>query len=111
MRLNLLSNRGSATSAFSPTTLELAGESRVLFRWESWEQSMRLLGFAPFMFVACLLNAQNVLATGQNSPSKTPSSKEEEAKALLAFGQMVSDELKVLKYLCKAPQKTSLIAI
>ena len=68
---------------------------------------MRLLGFATFMFVACLLNAQNVPATGQNSPSKTPSPQEEGDKALLACGQMVSDELKVLKYPCKAPKNKS----
>jgi len=57
---------------------------------------MRLLGFAPFILAAaCLLHAQNTRTANQSS--KPPSPKEEEAKALLACGQMVSDELKVLK--------------
>ena len=57
---------------------------------------MRLLGFAPFILAtACLLHAQNTPTANQSS--KPPSPKEEEAKALLACGQMVSDELKVLK--------------
>jgi len=58
---------------------------------------MRLRLFMPFMLMsACVLTAQSVPATGQAS-SSTPSGKDEEAKALLACGQMVSDELKVLK--------------
>ncbi len=56
---------------------------------------MGLPSFAPFMFAtACLLAAQSVPAASQSS---TPSGRAEEAKALLACGQMVSDELKVLQ--------------
>jgi hypothetical protein len=58
---------------------------------------MKPWSFAPFTFAAiCLLTAQTVPPAGTNSAS-APSSKEEEAKALLACAQMVNDELRVLK--------------
>jgi len=58
---------------------------------------MKPWSFAPFTFAAiCLLTAQTVPPASTSSAS-APSSKEEEAKALLACAQMVTDELRVLK--------------
>jgi len=58
---------------------------------------MRPRGFAPFMLVAaCLLHAQTVPISSQSS-SEATSNKAEEAKALLACGRMVADQLAALK--------------
>ena len=58
---------------------------------------MRSRNLAPLLFAAvCVLSAQTVPSTSTSAPSKL-SPKQEEAKALLACGKSVADELKVLK--------------
>src|SRR5664279_556262 len=58
---------------------------------------MRLRSLVPLLFATvCLLQAQSTTPSPQTTPHVT-SGKEEETKALLACGQSVIDELKVLK--------------
>ena len=58
---------------------------------------MRLRSLVPLLFATvCLLQAQSTTPSPQTAPHVT-SGKEEETKALLACGQSVIDELKVLK--------------
>ncbi len=58
---------------------------------------MRPLCLMPLILAAaCLLTSQSVPAPGQASPSTT-SDKAEEARALLACGQMVADQFSALK--------------